>query len=226
MEIRSHAAILQPMWRCYLCNITQLYGVTTLPERCEEDKSARTATVWREAKVVWWQRLCLCNNTSPAQTTCHHLTAASYNTPTLLAGPHTAGRSPHCWPVYQPYFQVNLGYTLFNTIPPCTSQTRESSSQGRGVEGKYIPWRVQRFWDHQQTHDRKENKKLVRRGDSQTCRYAAICQISLFDHPVPVSPCQRGWSPWTIFVIFGGWVAGWPGYDMVQKYPRKVKPPE
>jgi len=25
-------------------------------------------------------------------------------------------------------------------------------------------------------------------------------------------------------VIFGGRVAGWPGYNMVQKYPRKVKP--
>jgi len=22
------------------------------------------------------------------------------------------------------------------------------------------------------------------------------------------------------------WVLGWPGYNMVQKYPRKVKPPE
>jgi len=38
-------------------------------------------------------------------------------------------------------------------------------------------------------------------------------------------PCW-GWSPWTIFVIFGAWVAGWPGYNMVQKYPQKVKPPE
>jgi len=28
-------------------------------------------------------------------------------------------------------------------------------------------------------------------------------------------------------LIFGGWVAGWPGYNMnmVQKYPRKIKPP-
>jgi len=25
---------------------------------------------------------------------------------------------------------------------------------------------------------------------------------------------------------FGGRVAGWPGYNMVQKYPRKIKPPE
>jgi len=25
-------------------------------------------------------------------------------------------------------------------------------------------------------------------------------------------------------VIFGGRVAGWPDYNMVQKYPRKIKP--
>jgi len=39
-------------------------------------------------------------------------------------------------------------------------------------------------------------------------------------------PCILGWSPWTIFVIFGGWVAWWPGYNMVHKYPQKVKPIE
>ena len=33
--------------------------------------------------------------------------------------------------------------------------------------------------------------------------------------------CSDGVIPWTIFVIFGGWVAGWPGYNMVQKISPK-----
>ena len=31
----------------------------------------------------------------------------------------------------------------------------------------------------------------------------------------PLPDLSEGVIPWTIFVIFGGWVAGWPGYNMV-----------
>ena len=47
-----------------------------------------------------------------------------------------------------------------------------------------------------------------------------------------VNELPRYWSeiptfsypPWTIFVIFGGWFAGWPDYNMVQNIPEKLNP--
>ena len=48
-------------------------------------------------------------------------------------------------------------------------------------------------------------------------------EIAIFFTPCIWHP-RWGWSPLTIFVIFGGWVAGWPGYNIVQKIPEKLNP--
>jgi len=50
-------------------------------------------------------------------------------------------------------------------------------------------------------------------------------EIATFSYPLAFN-APVGVIPWTIFVIFDGWVAGWPGCNMVQKYAGKVKPPE
>jgi len=59
-------------------------------------------------------------------------------------------------------------------------------------------------------------------------KYRDICS-DMPDSPVwPPPSCltlSEGVILWKLFVIFGGWVAGWPGYNTVQKYPRKVKTP-
>ena len=65
------------------------------------------------------------------------------------------------------------------------------------------------------------NKKLTRRWDSQTWLDDRPVRGGFDQSRTATSRlgrfARRGWSPWTIFVIFGGWVAGWPGYNMVQK---------
>ena len=75
-------------------------------------------------------------------------------------------------------------------------------------------------------HTRNSSGDEIAKRDLMIYQYAAICQIRLFDHPLPIylaifeeshshTPvreiCSEGWSPTTIFVIFGWWVAGWPG---------------
>ena len=55
---------------------------------------------------------------------------------TLVFNGHPSTRT---WLSWFPLDPVSL-YILFNTIPPCPSQTGEI--EGRGVEEKYIPWQV------------------------------------------------------------------------------------
>ena len=95
---------------------------------------------------------------------------------------------------------------------------------------------------HETNSPQQTNKKLIRRWDRQT--WLDDIGGDMPDSPVwPPPSClfgylrgiaqpHAGWRdflgvvPRTIFVIFGGWVAGWPGYNMVQKYSQKVKPLE
>jgi len=67
----------------------------------------------------------------------------------------------------------------------------------------------------------------------QLYRYINSCIINTYSDRYARFAClttpscltlSEGWSPWTIFVIFGGWVAGWPGYTIkwCKNIPEKL----
>jgi len=67
--------------------------------------------------------------------------------------------------------------------------------------------------------------EIVKRDLMIHAGYGGLATLEESHNHTPIRDiCSEGWSSWTIFVIFGGRVAGWPGYNMVKKIPEKLNP--
>ena len=88
----------------------------------------------------------------------------------------------------------------------------------------YATWTTDLIFDSD-FQNKQETHQEMRYGSQTWLDIGGLATLEESHIFTPVREiCAEGVIPWTIFVIFGGLVAGWPGYNMVQKYPRKVKP--